>query len=245
MSENQETKETQVAEDSQNTATSAPASTEERKDRRSGGRSNRRSERRSRKDRDDNRDELLDRVVTINRVAKTHKGGRTFSFAALVVVGDGKGTVGVGYGKSREVPAAIAKGQLDAKKHMFTVPRIQGTVTHPVIGHDAAGTVLLRPAAPGTGVIAGGPVRAVLECAGITDILSKSMGSSNALNIVNATVAALKQLEEPEEVAVRRGLTLEEVAPASLLRARAEGLTDEKKAREEAQAKAAQKKDGE
>ena len=243
MSENQETKETQVAEDSQNTATSAPASTEERKDRRSGGRSNRRSERRSRKDRDDNRDELLDRVVTINRVAKTHKGGRTFSFAALVVVGDGKGTVGVGYGKSREVPAAIAKGQLDAKKHMFTVPRIQKL-------YATRSTVTMRgtcsrPAALGTCVIAGGPVRAVLECAGITDILSKSMGSSNALNIVIATVAALKQLEEPEEVAVRRGLTLEEVAPASLLRARAEGLADEKKAREEAQAKAAQKKDGE
>ncbi|MCI1936292.1 MAG: 30S ribosomal protein S5 [Bifidobacteriaceae bacterium] len=243
MSDTKETtKETKVAEDSQNTTT-APAN-DDRKDRR-GGRSGRRSERRSRRDRDENRDELLDRVVTINRVSKVHKGGRTFSFAALVVVGDGKGTVGVGYGKSREVPAAIAKGQLDAKKHMFTVPRIRGTVTHPVTGHDAAGTVLLRPAAPGTGVIAGGPVRAVLECAGITDILSKSMGSSNAINIVNATVAALKKLEEPEEVAVRRGLTLEEVAPAALLRARAEGLADEKKAREESQAKAAQKKDGE
>ena len=137
---------------------------------------------------------MLDRVVTINRVSKTHKGGRTFSFAALVVVGDGNGTVGVGYGKSREVPAAIAKGQLDAKKHMFTVPRIRGTVTHPVIGHDAAGTVLLRPAAPGTGVIAGGPVRAVMECAGITDILTKSMGSATAVNMVRATVAASSSL---------------------------------------------------
>lgn len=140
-------------------------------------------------------------------MSKTHKGGRTFSFAALVVVGDGNGTVGVGYGKSREVPAAIAKGQLDAKKHMFTVPRIKGTVTHPVIGHDAAGTVLLRPAAPGTGVIAGGAVRAVMECAGITDVLTKSMGSATAVNVVRATVDALKKLEEPEEIAARRGMS--------------------------------------
>ena len=116
--------------------------------------------------------------------------------------------------------------------------RIRGTVTHPVIGHDAAGTVLLRPAAPGTGVIAGGPVRAVLECAGITDILSKSMGSATAVNMVRATVAALKQLEEPEEIAARRGLPLEEVAPDSLLRARAAGIADERKEREEAKAKA-------
>ena len=188
--------------------------------------------------------EMLDRVVTINRVSKTHKGGRTFSFAALVVVGDGNGTVGVGYGKSREVPAAIAKGQLDAKKHMFTVPRVKGTVTHPVIGHDAAGTVLLRPAAPGTGVIAGGAVRAVMECAGITDVLTKSMGSATAVNVVRATVDALKKLEEPEEIAARRGMSLEEVAPDALLRARAEGIAEARKAREEAQAKAAQK-DGE
>ena len=156
----------------------------------------------------------------------------------------GKGTVGVGYGKSREVPAAIAKGQLDAKKHMFTVPRIKGTVTHPVIGHDAAGTVLLRPAAPGTGVIAGGAVRAVMECAGITDVLTKSMGSATAVNVVRATVDALKKLEEPEEIAARRGMSLEEVAPDALLRARAEGIAEARKAREEAQAKAAQK-DGE
>ena len=148
--------------------------------------------------------------------------------------------------KSREVPAAIAKGQLDAKKHMFTVPRIRGTVTHPVIGHDAAGTVLLRPAAPGTGVIAGGPVRAVMECAGITDILTKSMGSATAVNMVRATVAALKQLEEPEEIAARRGLALNEVAPDAMLRARAAGIAEAKKAREEAQAKAAaEQKDGE
>lgn len=234
----QETKETKMAEETNATS----AQNNDRNNDRRGGRGERRG-RRSRRDRNENREELLNRVVTINRVSKTHKGGRTMSFTALVVVGDGKGTVGVGYGKSHEVPAAIAKGELDAKKHMFTVPRIRGTVTHPVVGHDSAGTVMLRPAAPGTGVIAGGPVRAVLECAGVTDILSKSMGSSNAINIVRATVAALKQLEEPEEVAARRGLALEDVVPASILRARAEGLAEERKAREEAQAKA--QKDGE
>lgn len=252
MSENQNTKETQVAGEAQNTQSAPDNRNDNRNDDRKGGRRGGRGEgrrgegRRGRHDRDDNRDELLDRVVTINRVAKVHKGGRTFSFAALVVVGDGNGTVGVGYGKSREVPAAIAKGQLDAKKHMFTVPRVRGTVTHPVIGHEAAGTVLLRPAAPGTGVIAGGPVRAVLECAGISDILSKSMGSATAINMVRATVAALKQLEEPEEIAARRGLTLEEVAPDAMLRARAEGIAEARKAREEAKAKAAtDQKEGE
>jgi small subunit ribosomal protein S5 len=253
VSENQNNKETQVAEKSQSTQGTTDNRNDNRNDDRKGGRRGGRGEggrrgegRRGRHDRDDNRDELLDRVVTINRVAKVHKGGRTFSFAALVVVGDGNGTVGVGYGKSREVPAAIAKGQLDAKKHMFTVPRVRGTVTHPVIGHEAAGTVLLRPAAPGTGVIAGGPVRAVLECAGISDILSKSMGSATAINMVRATVAALKQLEEPEEIAARRGLTLEEVAPDAMLRARAEGIAEARKAREEAKAKAAtDQKEGE
>ena len=166
----------------------------------------------------------IERVVTINRVAKVVKGGRRFSFTALVVVGDGDGTVGVGYGKAKEVPAAIAKGVEEAKKHFFKVPRIQGTIPHPVQGEDAAGVVLLKPAAPGTGVIAGGPVRAVLEAAGIHDVLSKSLGSSNAINIVHATVAALKDLERPEEVAARRGLPLEDVAPEGLLRARAAGV---------------------
>ena len=168
------------------------------------------------------RSQFIERVVTINRVAKVVKGGRRFSFTALVVVGDGDGTMGVGYGKAKEVPAAIAKGVEEAKKSFFRVPRIAGTIPHPITGEDAAGVVLLRPASPGTGVIAGGPVRAVLECAGIRDVLSKSLGSSNAINIVHATVAALRGLEQPESVAARRGLPLERVAPAAMLRARAE-----------------------
>jgi small subunit ribosomal protein S5 len=164
----------------------------------------------------------IERVVTINRVAKVVKGGRRFSFTALVVVGDGDGMVGVGYGKAKEVPTAISKGVEEAKKSFFRVPRVQGTIPHPVQGEKAAGVVLLRPASPGTGVIAGGPVRAVLEAAGIHDVLSKSLGSSNAINIVHATVTALRALETPESVASRRGLTVEQVAPKALLKARAE-----------------------
>ncbi|MGO1973737.1 MAG: 30S ribosomal protein S5 [Propionibacteriaceae bacterium] len=181
-----------------------------------------------RRGRDDRRGQAQDknmyseRVVSINRVAKVVKGGRRFSFTALVVVGDGDGTVGVGYGKAKEVPSAIAKGVEEAKKNFFRVPRVQGTIPHPVQGEKAAGVVLLRPASAGTGVIAGGSVRAVLECAGIHDVLSKSLGTPNAINVVHAVVAALKSLEEPEDVAKRRGKTVEEVAPAALLRARKE-----------------------
>jgi len=145
-----------------------------------------------------------------------------------VIVGDGDGQVGIGYGKAKEVPTAIAKGVEEAKKSFFRVPRIQGTIPHPVQGEKAAGVVFLRPASPGTGVIAGGPVRAVLEAAGVHDVLSKSLGSSNAINIVHATVAALKLLESPEMVAARRGLTVEEVAPAALLRAGKEGIAEAK-----------------
>jgi small subunit ribosomal protein S5 len=194
-----------------------------------GGQGNERGERRDRRDRRDSgrggaaqeKTPHLERVVAINRVAKVVKGGRRFSFTALVVVGDGDGMVGVGYGKAKEVPAAIAKGVEEAKKNFFRVPRIAGTIPHPIQGEAAAGVVLLRPASAGTGVIAGGPVRAVLECAGVHDVLSKSLGSDNAINIVHATVAALKNLQRPEEVAARRGLPLEDVAPAAMLRARA------------------------
>ena len=163
----------------------------------------------------------IERVVAINRVAKVVKGGRRFSFTALVVVGDGDGSVGVGYGKAKEIPAAIAKGVEEAKKHMFKVPRIAATIPHPITGEAAAGVVLLKPAAPGTGVIAGGPVRAVLECAGVHDVLAKSLGSANAINVVHATVAALQALETPEQVAKRRGMSVEHVTPAAILRARA------------------------
>ena len=164
----------------------------------------------------------LERVVTINRVSKVVKGGRRFSFTALVIVGDGKGMVGVGYGKAKEVPAAIAKGVEEARKNFFRVPLIGGTIVHPVQGEASAGVVLLRPASPGTGVIAGGAVRAVLEAAGVHDVLAKSLGSDNAINVVHATVAALKQIQRPEEVAARRGLPIEDVAPPSMLRARRE-----------------------
>ena len=152
---------------------------------------------RERGTRESEKSQFLERVVTINRVSKVVKGGRRFSFTALVVVGDGNGLVGVGYGKAKEVPLAISKGVEEAKKNFFRVPRVANTIPHPVQGEAAAGVVLLRPAAAGTGVIAGGPVRAVLECAGIHDVLSKSLGSSNTLNIVHATVEALRQLEEP------------------------------------------------
>ena len=168
--------------------------------------------------RDDDRSPYEERVVSINRVSKVVKGGRRFSFTALVVVGDGQGSVGVGYGKAREVPAAIQKGIEEAKRTFFKVPMIGSTIVHEIIGEDSGGVVLLKPASPGTGVIAGGPVRAVVECAGIKDILSKSMGSDNAINIVHATVKALKGMSTPESVAKKRGKTVEEVAPAYMLR---------------------------
>lgn len=191
---------------------------------------------RGRKGRREEQNQYLERVVTINRVSKVVKGGRRFSFTALVVVGDGEGMVGIGYGKAKEVPAAIAKGVEEAKKSFFQVPMIGRTITHVVQGEDAAGVVLLRPASPGTGVIAGGPVRAVLECAGVHDALTKSLGSDNAINIVHATVAALKLLQRPEEVAARRGLPIERIAPQQMLRAMAEARAEKDQAAKEAEA---------
>ena len=199
--------------------------------RREGGQNsaNNREQRRGRRDErrnarnEEKENNYIERVVAVNRVAKVVKGGRRFSFTALVVVGDGKGMVGVGYGKAKEVPAAISKGVEEARKNFFRVPIIGTTIPHPVQGEDSAGVVMMRPASEGTGVIAGGATRAVLEAAGISAILCKSLGSDNAINVVHATVNGLQQLQRPEAVAARRGKALDEVAPAGMLRKRAAG----------------------
>ena len=157
--------------------------------------------------------ELKERVVEINRVAKVVKGGRRFSFTALVVIGDEVDRVGVGYGKAREVPLAISKAVDDAKKNLFTVPKHGTTITHESLGRFDAARVLLRPASPGTGVIAGGGVRAVLELGGIRDVLAKSLGTTNPINMLKAAETALRQLRRPEDVAKARGKTISEVLP--------------------------------
>ncbi len=160
-----------------------------------------------------------ERTIMVNRVAKVVKGGRRFSFTALMVIGDGNGKVGLGYGKAKEAGLAVQKGIEEAKKNLFDVPLAGSTITHPVMGESGAGRILMKPAAPGTGVVAGGAARPILELAGIHDILAKSLGSSNGINVAHATIQGLQSLRRPDEVAALRGKTAEEITPKGMLNA--------------------------
>ena len=160
-----------------------------------------------------------ERTIKVNRVSKVVKGGRRFSFTALMVIGDGNGRVGLGYGKAKEAGLAVQKGSEEARKNMFDVPLAGSTIVHPVLGHAGAGRIILKPAAPGTGVIAGGAARAIFEMAGIRDVVAKSLGTSNAINVAHATINGLSSLRRPDDVARLRGKTAEEVTPTGVLRA--------------------------